>query len=194
MRHEMLREAQLKMLSILEAIDKVCKAHDIGYWIEGGTLLGAMRHGGFIPWDDDVDISMLRCDYERFIEVAAKELPRHLFLQTRKSDPSFHHRECKVRDLNSFIADGGDDTGADYQKGLFVDIFPYDEGPSKFHKQMGKVARGITVATVVLDGLHHYSWHAVGQLFYFGILMAGVKSSCVRDTLLCSTFSKWCFF
>ena len=169
MRHEMLREAQLKMLSILEAIDKVCKAHDIGYWIEGGTLLGAMRHGGFIPWDDDVDISMLRCDYERFIEVAAKELPPHLFLQTRKTDPSFHHRECKVRDLNSFIADGGDDTGADYQKGLFVDIFPYDEGPSKCHKQMGKVARSITVATVVLDGLHHYSWHAVGQLLYFGI-------------------------
>ena len=177
MRRDKLREAQLKMLGILEEIDKLCRAHNISYWIEGGTLLGALRHGGFIPWDDDVDISMLRSDYDRFIEVAAKELPPHLFLQTRKTDPSFHHRECKVRDLNSFIADGGDDTGADYQKGLFVDVFPYDEAPSKLRRQMGNVAHGITIATIVLDGLHHYSWHAVGQLLYFGIKRPLLKAA-----------------
>jgi lipopolysaccharide cholinephosphotransferase len=177
MRREMLREAQLKMLGILEEIDKLCKTHGISYWIEGGTLLGAMRHGGFIPWDDDVDISMLRPDYERFLEVAAAELPPHLFLQTRKTDPSFHHRECKVRDLNSFIADGGDDTGADYQKGLFVDVFPYDLAPSKFRSQMGNVAHGITIATIVLDGLHHFSWRSMGQLFYFGIKRPLLKAA-----------------
>lgn len=177
MRREMLREAQLKMLGILEEIDKLCKAHGISYWIEGGTLLGAMRHGGFIPWDDDVDISMLRPDYERFLEVAAGELPSHLFLQTRKTDPSFHHHECKVRDLNSFIADGGDDTGADYQKGLFVDVFPYDPAPSKFRSQMGNVAHGITIATIVLDGLHHFSWRSMGQLFYFGIKRPLLKAA-----------------
>ena len=177
MRRDKLREAQLKMLGILEEIDKLCRAHNISYWIEGGTLLGALRHGGFIPWDDDVDISMLRSDYDRFIEVATKELPPHLFLQTRKTDPSFHHRECKVRDLNSFIADGGDDTGADYQKGLFVDVFPYDEAPSKLRRQMGNVAHGITIATIVLDGLHHYSWHAVGQLLYFGIKRPLLKAA-----------------
>ena len=65
MRRDKLREAQLKMLGILEEIDKLCRAHNISYWIEGGTLLGALRHGGFIPWDDDVDISMLRSDYDR---------------------------------------------------------------------------------------------------------------------------------
>lgn len=169
MRQASLREAQLKMLGILEAVDAVCKAHNITYWIEGGTLLGAMRHGGFIPWDDDLDISMMRPDYERFIQVAAGELPSHLFLQTRHTDPDFHHRECKVRDMNSYIADGGDDVGANYQKGLFVDVFPYDEGPSRLRKLMGKVARSITVATVALDGLHHYSWRSVGQLLYFGV-------------------------
>ena len=82
-----------------------------------------------------------------------------------------------MRDLNSFIADGGDDTGADYQKGLFVDVFPYDEAPSKLRRQMGNVAHGITIATIVLDGLHHYSWHAVGQLLYFGIKRPLLKAA-----------------
>lgn len=169
MRANSLRAAQLKMLGILEEIDALCKRHKLTYWIEGGTLLGAMRHGGFIPWDDDLDISMLRPDYERFLEIAAKELPPHLFLQTRKSDPSFHHRESKVRDLNSYIADGDDNNAADYQKGLFVDVFPYDAGPARFRRQMGKVARGITVATVNLNGLHRYSWHSMARLLYFGV-------------------------
>ena len=177
MRSNMLRSAQLKMLGILEEIDKLCKAHGISYWIEGGTLLGAMRHGGFIPWDDDLDISMLRHDYNRFVEIAAKELPPHLLLQTSKTDPDFHRRECKVRDLNSFIMDGGDDTSANYQKGLFVDVFPYDEAPARWHSRMGRVAHGITVATIVLDGVHRYSWRSVSQLLYFGIsrpLLMGV--------------------
>ena len=77
-----LRECQLKQLAILEVIDHVCKANGIEYWLDGGTLLGAVRHGGFIPWDDDIDIAMRKDDLERFIEVAQKQLPEHLFLQT----------------------------------------------------------------------------------------------------------------
>ena len=55
----MLRKAQLRMLDILVEVDKVCKRHNIPYWVDYGTLLGAVRHGGFIPWDDDLDISMM---------------------------------------------------------------------------------------------------------------------------------------
>ena len=176
MRTNSLRAAQLKMLGILEEIDALCKAHGLTYWIEGGTLLGAMRHGGFIPWDDDLDISMLRADYERFLEIAPEHLSPHLFLQTRKSDPSFHHLECKVRDLNSYIADGDDDNAAPYQKGLFVDVFPYDDAPARFHKQLGRVARGITVATVNICGLHHYSWRTLSRLLYFSVKLPVLKA------------------
>ena len=75
-----LRKAQMREVAILQEVDKICRKHDIKYWIDFGTLLGAVRHGGFIPWDDDLDISMLSSDYQKFMEVAPQELPDWLFL------------------------------------------------------------------------------------------------------------------
>lgn len=199
-RRDNLRAAQLKMLRILEAIDEVCRKHGIAYWIEGGTLLGAMRHGGFIPWDDDLDISMLRKDYDRFISVAANELPTDLFLQTRQTDPEFTHRECKVRDLNSYIADGDDDNNRHYEKGIFVDVFPYDEGPSHCKRIMGKVARSICIADVNFHKVHRYSWHSMLSLVYFGIKRPLCKlvwkSGCILSAdgnyLAIDPYFSWC--
>ena len=65
----LLRRQQLRMLDILLEVDKICKKHDIRYWLSSGTLIGAMRHDGFIPWDDDLDIEMLRSDYVRLMKV-----------------------------------------------------------------------------------------------------------------------------
>ena len=77
-----LRACQLKQLAILEAIHAICQRHNIPYWLDGGTLLGAVRHGGFIPWDDDIDIAMHKADMQRFVEVAQKELPKGLIVQS----------------------------------------------------------------------------------------------------------------
>ena len=73
-KEQQLRACQLKQLFILEEIDRICQKHHIGYWLDGGTLLGAVRHGGFIPWDDDIDIAMRQEDLDRFVEVAPSEL------------------------------------------------------------------------------------------------------------------------
>lgn len=79
-----LRQAQLVMLRMLKIIDYICRKHDISYWMCSGTLLGAVRHKGFIPWDDDLDICMIREDYERFVEIAVNEFPEDMMLQTER--------------------------------------------------------------------------------------------------------------
>ena len=71
------RNVQLLYLELLRFIDNVCKKHDINYWISDGTLIGAVRHGGFIPWDDDIDLSIMRDDYNKLIEVLPIEISKH---------------------------------------------------------------------------------------------------------------------
>lgn len=80
----MISNLQKAELDILNEILILCKKHNIEYYILGGTLLGAVRHKGFIPWDDDIDIGMMRDEYERFIEIAQKELPSDLILDYYK--------------------------------------------------------------------------------------------------------------
>lgn len=89
---ETLRKAQLKMVEILEAIDNVCKKNDIEYFLCYGTLLGAVRHNGFIPWDDDCDIVMMKEHYERFIQCAERDLPGTFFLQHNGTDKPIQKR------------------------------------------------------------------------------------------------------
>lgn len=163
-----LRELQLKQLDILRHIDRICKAHGIGYWLDGGTLLGAVRHGGFIPWDDDIDIAMRLEDLPRFVEAAKKDLPEHLFMQTRETDPSCKEPIAKVRDLNSLYIEDSDVFSADYQKGIFVDIFPMIPYPSMPKSWVKRVAKGYSVANSILGKQHFYSWRSCFELFYFG--------------------------
>ena len=73
-------------MEMLAELDRICKKYDIKYFAEGGTLLGAVRHGGFIPWDDDVDIAMLREDYDKFCKVAPDEISAPLFFQDCHTD------------------------------------------------------------------------------------------------------------
>lgn len=77
---EMMKRAWAAELEVLDAVKTICRAHGLSYYATGGTLLGAIRHKGFIPWDDDIDVYMLREDYDRFLEAAKTELPRGLVL------------------------------------------------------------------------------------------------------------------
>ncbi|MDR1500523.1 MAG: LicD family protein [Tannerellaceae bacterium] len=121
-----IRQAQLVLLRMLKVIDHICRRHKIEYWLCSGTLLGAIRNKGFIPWDDDLDICMLRDDYERFVDVAGREFPDDMALQTRETDPGYKYLclPCKVRDRKSVIIIPCQDKESPL--GLFVDIFPAD--------------------------------------------------------------------
>lgn len=127
---ESLRKLQLIELEILVEIERICKKNHINYTITGGTLLGAVRHGGFIPWDDDADVSMLRSEYQRFREACKKDLDiSRYYFQDIENTKGYRWGYAKVRRKDSvFLREGQEDMP--YEQGIFVDIFPRDGVPN----------------------------------------------------------------
>ena len=115
------------LLELLFQIDTICREHDISYFLDSGSALGAVRHGGFIPWDDDIDVGMLREDYDRFIEIAPCCLDDRFFLLTREVDDTYKQYHAKlVRERSVFPEDGNESL---VHKGIYIDIFPFDRIP-----------------------------------------------------------------
>lgn len=147
MKNNELKKVHEVEIEILDEIDRICKKHKIKYFLVGGTLLGAVRHKGFIPWDDDIDISMLREDYDKFIDIClnTNELSEKYFLHCDETDENYWLPFIKVRKNNTtfnekFVKD------YDTHKGIFVDIFPYDnfkKQKSFFQKLRGFIVRNI---------------------------------------------------
>ena len=117
-------------LEMLEEFDRICTKHNLKYILVGGTLLGAIRHNGFIPWDDDIDISMLREDYNKLIEIQKKELnKKKYYFQSPETDPEiFGNIFAKIRRKNSIYCEKISNTPEDKQ-GIWIDIFPLDNIP-----------------------------------------------------------------
>ncbi|MBR2776991.1 MAG: LicD family protein [Prevotella sp.] len=130
----LLRRQQMRMLDILLEVDKICKRHDIQYWLSSGTLIGAMRHDGFIPWDDDLDIEMMRSDYLRLMEVLPKELPEWLALQNSDTDENYFFFYAKVRDRRSRMLEQNNYDRIWKEQGIYIDILPMEQHPIWLHK------------------------------------------------------------
>lgn len=118
---------QSVLIGYLLEIDRICRKHNIKYFLGGGTLLGAVRHNGFIPWDDDADIMMLREDYDKFLEVAQDELPEGMTLQTSKTDKYCHYPFAKVRLDSTMFATKYSKTHSKMNNGMAFDIFAHDK-------------------------------------------------------------------
>ncbi len=126
---EDLRKLQLIELDILLELDRICRKHNIQYWLSSGTLLGAVRHGGFIPWDDDLDTRMMREDYERFCKVCETELDtERFFLQTYKTDPEYRWLYAKMRRKGTEYLRAGQEA-IKCMSGVSIDIFVLDNVP-----------------------------------------------------------------
>lgn len=130
----MLRRQQMRMLEILMEVDRICRKHGIQYWLSSGTLIGAVRHGGFIPWDDDLDIEMMRPDYDRLMALLPLELPNHMVLQTNDTDEAYFFFYAKVRDRRSMLAENADYDIMWKEQGIYIDIFPLEKQPLWIHK------------------------------------------------------------
>lgn len=120
-----LAKLQSDELEILKAIDAFCKEHGIEWFIDSGTVLGAVRHGGFIPWDDDIDIGMLRKDYDRFIDLAQACFPRGFSVHTCANTSGYAGMFAKVY-LDGTLFETAETQEAGLSQGIFVDVFPYD--------------------------------------------------------------------
>ena len=128
MDRELLRKVQMTQLEIAKEIRRVCDENNIQYFLCFGTMLGAVRHKGFIPWDDDMDMGMIRSEYERFLEIAPQKLKPEYLLQTWHSDPEYPLPFAKVRKRGTVYLENKSTRMK--ENGFFVDIFPFDFQPA----------------------------------------------------------------
>ena len=128
-----LRQMQLIQLEMLLEVKRICQKRNIKFSIIAGTVLGAVRHKGFIPWDDDIDVALLRSEYERFCLACEEELDTtRFFLQTHKNTPEYRWGYAKIRRLGTeFIRKGQEHLK--HPTGVFIDIFPLDNVPDNLN-------------------------------------------------------------
>ena len=130
--NEELKKLQRIELEMLIELDRICRKHQVSYSLDGGTLLGAVRHKGFIPWDDDIDVIMLRPEYEKFRSACERELDQtRFFLQDYKSDPHYRWGYEKLRRLGTEHIRLGQES-LKQRTGVFLDIFVADQVPDGF--------------------------------------------------------------
>lgn len=127
-----LKRAQDIMVDILSEFDRICRKNNLVYWIDYGTLLGAIRHEGFIPWDDDIDVSMPSKDFERFKEIASSEVSPGFFVQYAGNDHNYDMGKglIKMRKDNTLFINDFDVFRSDYHKGISIDIFEVIKYPT----------------------------------------------------------------
>lgn len=119
-----LERLQKTELYLLQSFDKVCREQRLVYFLDSGTALGAVRHGGFIPWDDDIDVGMPRTDYEKFLKHGQSFLPDDIFLQTRETEKGYMRNAAKLRLKGTYFPER---ISSPYKHcGIFIDIFPFD--------------------------------------------------------------------
>ena len=125
-----LQKLHEEILDIMDEVVRVCQKNNLRYYIVGGTLLGAVRHKGFIPWDDDLDIAMPRDDFERFIELSRSELNPSYYLEWITTNPIYWNSFPKVCKKNTLFLQRTNTAN----QGIFVDIFPLDYSPQYSRK------------------------------------------------------------
>ncbi len=138
-------------LAFLLELNRICKKHGIKYFLGGGTLLGAVRHHGFIPWDDDADIMMLREDYDKFCEIASKELPNGVTFQTCFTDKNCFYDFAKFRLDNTVFATELAKNHPDMHNGIAFDIFCHDKTANSKIGQKIHIAATLFTRALVLN-------------------------------------------
>lgn len=145
---------KIQLAGLME-VDRICKKHNIRYFLGGGTLLGAIRHKGFIPWDDDSDIMMLREDYDKFCEIAQSELPPFLSFHSNKTDKNNFYEFAKLRVDNTVFATEFAKSHNAINIGIALDIFCHDKTANSALGQKLHLAMTVFTRALVLNKWNH---------------------------------------
>lgn len=143
---------------------RVCSKYGLTYYTSGGTMMGAMRHKGYIPWDDDIDLMMMRSEYEKFCEIAPKEFSGRYFWQTEQTDHYSARGHAQLRNSETTgILLSEKDTRLRFNQGIFIDIFPMDNIPDdpeecdSFYKDLS-MKRSAYIEEKKLTADYHFTW------------------------------------
>lgn len=144
-----LDKVQQILLGYMLEIDRICRKHNIKYFLAGGTLLGAIRHHGFIPWDDDADVMMLREDYDKFLKVVQQELPDNIFVQLPQTEKGNYNPFTKLRINNTMFATEFTGHFMEMHNGIFFDVLSHDRtGVHKWSQKLHLMATMLTRSIV----------------------------------------------
>lgn len=185
---QILKEMQQIQLECLIEFDRICRNHKLNYSLDGGTLLGAVRHKGFIPWDDDIDVIMLRKDYEKFFLICKNELDsERFFLQEHRTDPYYNVGYPRIR-RNSTIYRRAGHEHMKYHGGVFIDLFVLDNVPN--NRILRVIHRGLCFC------IRKILWAETGKYlaliplarFWYSIISI-IPKNFVFD---CNTFISYC--
>lgn len=160
------RKLQLLELDLLMELDRVCRKNDITYQIWAGTQLGAVRHKGFIPWDDDADIVMLREEYEKFKKVADQLNPQICFFQDHDNDPEYRWQYGKLRRTGTrYIRLGQEHIKC--KTGVFIDVFPLDDVPLSILGQILQDFHCFILRKILWSEVGKYNEIGVAKIIYW---------------------------
>ena len=187
---ETLKKVQQTEKEILVKFISICEKYDLQYFVVFGTLLGAIRHNGFIPWDDDIDVSMPRKDYERFLSIAEKECGEEYFIQTIDTDPAYHLFFAKMRRCHTKFVENSLQK-AESHTGIYIDIIPYDHIPDD-DKLMSKQIRRTEVLVRLLSVnkvkepqigdrgiVQNFGAKCIWHLLHYGMKVLGISGTTV---------------
>lgn len=158
-----LRKLQLTQLKILEEVHMICQKYDIKYYLIGGTLLGAVRHKGFIPWDTDIDIAMKRDDYERFANICLNKLTNNFSYIYYKNQKKYYSPHAKVCLNDTMLIYSNKTKNLKHEnKCIYIDVFPLDNVP--FDKKKQKKQRKL------LKTIKKIRYYKMGTIYKKGLM------------------------
>lgn len=152
------------LLDLLVEFMRVCDKHQLTYYMCGGSVLGAVRHGGIIPWDDDIDVMMMRDEYEKLLMIGPKEFKHPYFFQTESTDPGSAKGHVQIRNSETAcLLEGYKRDRWSLNQGIFLDVFPIDKVPLRYRKNFPYISNLVKLRKT----LHRYKSLTVLYRFSF---------------------------